>query len=218
MNLPASLFPSLLLWLCNALALLLLVVAAVRGGRPDPLRLNAWLGAVALTAALWSLRMTLRPGLDFHLLGAAVFALLMGPWHALLACALLLLVQALSGLGDVPAFGLDLFIGGVLPVLLTTGLRRLCERCLPPNLFVYLFLVAFLGGGLSLLAVNAMTLLALGLAHAYPWDELLDSALPYYLLLSWSEAFTSGLVLAILVVYRPHWVLTFDDRRYLDDR
>ncbi|WP_028534825.1 energy-coupling factor ABC transporter permease [Paludibacterium yongneupense] len=218
MNLPAALFPSLLLWLCNALALALLGLAFVRGGRPDPQRVNAWLAAVALTAALWSLQLTLRPGLGFHLLGAAAFSLLMGPWHAVLACALLLLVQGLAGQGEIPAFGLDLLIGGALPVGLTTVLRLACERCLPANLFVYIFLVAFLGGGLSLLAVNLAALLFLGLAGAYPWDELLGSVMPYYLLLSWSEAFTTGLVLSILVVYRPHWVSTFDDRRYLDRR
>ncbi|VEB41807.1 Predicted membrane protein [Chromobacterium violaceum] len=53
------------------------------------------------------------------------------------------------------------------------------------------------------------------MAGAYPWDGLLGEALPYYFLLSWSEAFTTGLLLAVLTVYKPRWVSTFDDGRYL---
>jgi uncharacterized membrane protein len=36
--------------------------------------------------------------------------------------------------------------------------------------------------------------------------------------LSWSEAFTTGLLTAVLVVYRPQWVATFDDARNLNDK
>jgi uncharacterized membrane protein len=28
----------------------------------------------------------------------------------------------------------------------------------------------------------------------------------------------TGMILTLLVVYRPEWVTTFDDRRYLTDR
>ena len=55
----------------------------------------------------------------------------------------------------------------------------------------------------------------LALADAYAPDYLFGDALSFYFLLSWSEAFTTGLMLAIFVVYKPHWVATFDDRRYL---
>jgi uncharacterized membrane protein len=60
--------------------------------------------------------------------------------------------------------------------------------------------------------------LTLAMAGAYQSDFLLYEALPFYFLLSWSEAFTSGLLIAILVVYRPHWVASFDDARYLNDK
>ena len=62
----------------------------------------------------------------------------------------------------------------------------------------------------SLLGVSV-----LALADAYRPDYLFGDALSFYFLLSWSEAFTTGLMLAIFVVYKPHWVATFDDRRYL---
>ena len=39
--------------------------------------------------------------------------------------------------------------------------------------------------------------------------------LPAYLLIIFPEAFTTGAVLTLLVVYRPKWVLSFDDNLYL---
>ncbi len=39
--------------------------------------------------------------------------------------------------------------------------------------------------------------------------------MPFGLLLGWGEAFLSGLLTAIFVVYVPRWMATFDDARYL---
>jgi uncharacterized membrane protein len=33
--------------------------------------------------------------------------------------------------------------------------------------------------------------------------------------MAWSEAFATGMLITLMVVYRPAWVATFDDRRYL---
>ena len=45
---------------------------------------------------------------------------------------------------------------------------------------------------------------------------------PEYLVMlpfmSVGEAFANGLVMAMAVVYRPHWVMSFDDRLYLARR
>jgi uncharacterized membrane protein len=53
------------------------------------------------------------------------------------------------------------------------------------------------------------------LAGAYPLGYLLDEYLPYYLLMAWSEAFATGMLITVMVVYKPEWVATFDDHRYL---
>ncbi|MEN9782873.1 MAG: Cobalt uptake substrate-specific transrane region, partial [Pseudomonadota bacterium] len=42
--------------------------------------------------------------------------------------------------------------------------------------------------------------------------------LPYALLLSWGEAFITGMAMALMVAYYPQWVLMFDDKRYLARR
>jgi uncharacterized membrane protein len=101
--------------------------------------------------------------------------------------------------------------------MLTWWALRQTQRRLPANYFVYLFLNVFLAGGLSMAAVGLASVVLLGVDGAYSWDSLLGESLPYYLLLAWSEAFLSGLMMAVLIVYRPRWVATFDDSRYLKE-
>jgi len=60
--------------------------------------------------------------------------------------------------------------------------------------------------------------LFLALAGAYPWDYLINEYFPYFLLLGFSEAWLSGMAMTLFVVYRPEWVITFDDSRYLADK
>jgi uncharacterized membrane protein len=33
--------------------------------------------------------------------------------------------------------------------------------------------------------------------------------------MAWSEAVTTGMAITLMVVYRPQWVSTFDDKAYL---
>ncbi|POZ61496.1 energy-coupling factor ABC transporter permease [Chromobacterium alticapitis] len=220
MDLPASLFGSWFPWLADGLALAGLSLAAWRVSwrALDAAALNAWMGACVFDLMLCLLRAGLHPGLSFHLLGAALFALLMGPWLALLALAAVQIGLAAGGHADWQGLGLNWLLTALPAVALTGGALALARRFLPPHLFVYIFVNGFLAGGASLIGAALCGLLALGLAGAYPWDGLLAEALPYYFLLSWSEAFTTGLLLAVLVVYRPQWVATFDDGRYLDDK
>lgn len=217
MDLPAVLFPFWVLYGAIALAGVLLGYAAsrVRWRTLDAAACNAWMGACVLLLGLWLLKGGLKPGLSFHMLGATVLTLLMGPWLALLALAVMLLAMAAGGHGDVLALGLNWLCTAALPVAFSAGLLQLARRRLPTQLFVYVFINAFIAGACSLLLSAAAGMLTLGLTGAYGWEYLLDEALPFYFLLSWSEAFTSGLTIAILVVYRPHWVGTFDDQAYL---
>ncbi|MDN0083999.1 energy-coupling factor ABC transporter permease [Crenobacter sp. SG2305] len=220
MNFTAALFSPSILLIADLLAggVLGLAVWRVHWRRLPPAAMNAWLGATVLTMVMWMVRGGYLPGLNYHLLGATVLTLMMGPWLALLALALVMLVSTAYGLGDWQAAGLSFLISVVPPVTLSAVALKLTERFLPPNLFVYILGNGFLAGGASFFVSGACGVLALALAGAYPSDLLFFEALPFYFLLSWSEAFTSGLLTAILVVYRPHWMATFDDVRYLNDK
>jgi len=41
---------------------------------------------------------------------------------------------------------------------------------------------------------------------------------PFLIYLAFGEGTLTGMILTLLVVYRPEWVATFDDRRYLTGR
>ncbi|WP_062789335.1 energy-coupling factor ABC transporter permease [Aquitalea pelogenes] len=217
MDLPAVLFPTWLLYAAMVAAGMVLGFAAsrVKWRTLDASTSNAWLGAVVVLLGLWLMRGGLKPGLSFHMLGATVLTLLMGPWLAMLSLAVLLLALAAGGHGDWLALGLDWLCDAAVPVAVTAGLLQLARHKLPAQLFVYVFINAFIAGGLSLFCSALAGMLLLGSQAVYAWDYLLEEALPFYFLLSWSEAFTTGLTMAVLVVYRPHWVSTFDDAAYL---
>jgi uncharacterized membrane protein len=53
---------------------------------------------------------------------------------------------------------------------------------------------------------------------AYPINYLLEEYPPYFLLISFSEAFITGMLITMMVIYKPEWVATFDDKHYLLDK
>ena len=102
-----------------------------------------------------------------------------------------------------------------LPVLLAYGIYRFNQRRLSKNPFVFIFANGFFGSALTILATGVAASALLYLGGAYPLEKLLDDYLPYFLLLGFSEAWLTGMVVTILVVYRPQWISTFDDSIYL---
>jgi uncharacterized membrane protein len=217
MNYPAALFSSAVLLGSLLLAALLLGLAVwrVRWRTVTDSALNAWLGATVLVMVLWLLKGGFLPGLAFHLLGAVELTLMMGPWLAMLAMAVVVLAQTAVGNGDWLSAGLNWLVMGALPIGLAAGVLAAAWRWLPANVFVYIFVNGFLAGGASFFFTGLAGVSVLALAHAYPAEVLYFDELPYYFLMSWSEAFLTGFVTAILVVYFPQWMATFDDSRYL---
>ncbi|HTS55736.1 MAG TPA: energy-coupling factor ABC transporter permease [Burkholderiales bacterium] len=218
MNLTAGLLPAPWYWVAHLTLLGVLIHVAV--GAPwrqlaDPTRLNVWLGSIVILAVLWSIRAGVRPGLGFHLLGATACTLLFGPRLAVAAMVLVVASQVAAGTISLYSASANALGMGVVPVAVSQAILRLVERRLPPNLFVYIFAAAFFGAALTMLATGALASLLLGAAGAYTFEYLLSEYLPWFVLLAWAEAFTTGAVITLVVIYRPSWIATFDDRRYL---
>ena len=81
--------------------------------------------------------------------------------------------------------------------------------------FVALRATAFFGAAATVMATGLLASVLLWLAAVYPAPILLDDYLPYYFLLGFAEAWLNGALITLMVVYAPHWVGSFDDRRYL---
>lgn len=217
MNIISSSIPShwhWLLWLTSAVIGGLVAWRARWAMLKDPRNLNIFLGATVAVLALWLIKTGIKPGLNFHLLGATALTLMFRPLFALLSIGLLTAGLALWE-GEYAAFPVNWLIMGAVPVAIAWGLFRLVERVLPRHLFIYLFVNAFFGAALAILAVGVASTAFAALAGAYTLDYLLDEYLPYYLLMSFAEAFSTGMLMTVMVIYKPEWVATFDDRRYL---
>jgi uncharacterized membrane protein len=89
---------------------------------------------------------------------------------------------------------------------------------LPAHFFVYIFVVTFFGAALSLVTAGVAGAAVLTLAAGLPAEIVFGEYVPYLLYLAFGEATLTGMVLTLAVAYRPQWVATFDDARYLEGR
>ncbi|MBK7016812.1 MAG: energy-coupling factor ABC transporter permease [Sulfuritalea sp.] len=222
MNFPDALFPQA--WAIGAFVPLFATWLWCLRGAPwrdlaDSGRLNVWLGTTVLLILVWSMKAGVKPGLDMHLLGATMFTLMFGPRLAILGLSLVLagvtLNNGLLGREGWEAYALNALALAVFPALLADAIRRVVDRCLPGNFFIYVFVTAFFGAAITAMASGVLACGLLWLAGVYPAPTLLDDHLPYYFLLGFAEAWLNGALITLMVVYSPRWVASFDDRRYL---
>lgn len=184
----------------------------------DGPQLNVWLGSIVVLMFLWSLQAGIKPGLSLHFLGAMVCTLTFGPYLAFVGLCLVLAGVSLNGAAGWEGFAANALQMGGVGVLVAQALFRLNERFLPQQYFVYIFANGFFGAALTVVASGATAALLLTISGVYPVAYVLDEYLPYVLLLAFAEAWLSGMVITLFVIYRPQWVSTFDDSRYLRDQ
>jgi len=184
----------------------------------DSTRLNAWLGMIVALMLLWNLKAGVKPGLSLHLLGASVFVLCFDWALAFIGLCVVLAATTLNGVGGWETFAVNALMLGGVGVAVSHGVRRLETRFLPHHFFIYVFVNGFFGAGLSVIAVGAASCLLFVLGGVYSAEYLSAEYFPYFLLLGFAEAWLSGMVMTLLVVYRPDWVSTFEDALYLKNK
>lgn len=217
MNLTDALIPGDWHWLW---LLLLIIIGRTLWLAPwailkKPGLFNLMLGASVFVLAWWQLHAGIRPGQNLHLLGATLLTLMFGPRFGLL-CILLVLGFESAWMGhDWQAYPVNAIVLGVVPVSVSWWIYSLADRHLPNNLFVYIFANGFFASALSVVATGISASVLMALMGDYRWADLQSTYLPYYLLIGWSEAVSTGMLITIFVVYKPHWVATFDDRSYI---
>lgn len=221
MNLPDQLFPVFATWVSFILSFVLWWDAlryAPWARLKDSVQQHVWLGFCVFLVALWLMKAGVRAGLNLHILGATLFTLMFGRRLALLGMTLVLAGMTANGHGGWQSFALNFLFMVAWPTLMAQRILNASERYLDPHLFVYIFINGFFGSALTVFSTGVLINVVLSVLDVYPADYLLSEYLPFFFLLAWSEAFLSGLLLTVMVVYRPHWVGSFDDRRYLRRR
>ncbi|MDJ0833987.1 MAG: energy-coupling factor ABC transporter permease [Gammaproteobacteria bacterium] len=167
---------------------------------------------------LWHLRVQVEQGLVIHLLGATLLTLMFRWQVALLANALILLGITLTSAADFAAFALNALVTGVLPIFISHLIWRFNEWYLPANFFLYVFVAGFFAGGLSILVSGFVSYQLLSLVDNQLSIEILDEYLMIFIPIMYPEAFLTGAAISIFVLYKPQWISTFDDQRYLSDQ
>jgi len=175
---------------------------------------HGWLAAVVAVALLWSLHVHSPTGLDFGMLGSALFALVFGRERAILGLLAALALYTLLDGGEWRNIGINGVVLALAPAWLASALQRQIERRLPKNLFVFI-----IGNGLfvTLIATACASLLIFGVSmvESAGRARLLGDHLAYSLLLAWGEAMISGMLFSALVVFAPRAVLTYRQDLYL---
>ena len=218
MNFPDGLFSPV--WSGSAFAVLFPFVIWALWTAPwrrlaDSTQLHGWLGTIVVVMLFWRINAGVRPGLNLHILGATTFTLMFGRQLAVVGLGIVVAAVTAAGVGGWSAFALNALMLAVLPPFIADAIRRLSERRLPANMFVYIFVAGFFGGAATVAVSGLAATLLLALAHVYPAHLLFDEFFPYYSLLGFAEAWMNGAAVTLLVVYFPQWVGSFDDRRYL---
>jgi uncharacterized membrane protein len=219
LHIPSELLPKGLLWASNILFLLCLLLATRIA--PWKALLNkqesqhVFLGAVVLLLTIWGIRAGISPGLGFHHLGATLFTLMFGWSLATVGLTVTMIASLLLQASDWASLGINGLISIIIPIATSYAILKLSQRWLPDNFFIYIFICAFFGAGAAIAISRLSAIALLSLIHAYPNEQLIEESLQYLPLFMFPEAFVTGMLITIFVVYRPDWISTFDDERYI---
>ncbi|GAB3542855.1 hypothetical protein GCM10027343_15520 [Noviherbaspirillum agri] len=174
---------------------------------------SAWCALIIALPLLWRFDIPIAQGMALHMLGMPLFVLMYGRQLAMAGIAISALAFTVLENGLWSNLGMNLLLLAVLPAYCGDVVMRLTEKYFPRNVFVYLLGNGFFGTVLMLATIGLMSLGVhrMWITGTPPGGDVIA----YMLLLSWGEAFLTGFLLTIFTVYRPEWVLTFDDEVYL---
>lgn len=202
----------------TVLALLVLAVAlALRPWRMlGGALLTPFLAGVVFLPWFWMLPQLLPSsvvagGISVQLSGACLMTLVLGWPLAVVALGAVSAVVWVVGQLPFEAWLSQWLWLGLVPATLTLGLGALMRRWLPSQVFVYILGRGFLGTAASIFVAGVMYELLYHLVGGVAVEQ----ALVARWLMAWGDAFLTGLFTAIFVAFKPEWLATWSDERYL---
>lgn len=221
MNYPYGLLPDSWHWIAAVLYVLVLVPTLLttpwkRFQRPETV--HVFLGSCVGLLLMWHITTTQFPGLNYHYIGATLLTLMFGWQLALLAFSLVFLGMMLNGTSDWQSLPMNILVMGLIPIMVSQVIYRLVDGKLPNHFFIYVFLNAFFGAGIALVAMIGVASGILILGEVYSFAQLAHDYYPFIPLMVFPEGFITGMLISIMVAMAPTWVSTFDDLRYLSGK
>lgn len=171
------------------------------------------LACLVLLPWVWAAQKVMPDGIAVQLSGACLMVLMLG-WP-LTVISLVLIASAGAWLGDIGlAQTLDhLAWNGVVAATLALLIGLATRRWLPQHPFVFI-----LGRGFIATAAAVMTAGTLA-TWLQPEPEIAERGVVLlgHWLMAWGEAFSTGMLVAIFVAFKPQWLASWSDERYLKD-
>ncbi|WP_341891038.1 hypothetical protein [Variovorax sp. YR752] len=172
---------------------------------------HPWLACLVLLPWLWAAQRVMPGGVAVQLSGACLMVLMLG-WP--LAVLSLVPIAALGAwLGGIAwPMALDhLAWNGIVAATLALAIGLATRRWLPNHPFVFILGRGFIVTALAMMAAGTMS------AYLTPPSESTEigSVLLGHWLMAWGEAFSTGMLVAIFVAFKPQWLATWSDARYL---
>ena len=186
------------------------VGVALRGSRRELDDRTAPLAGLvaAFVFAAQMINFPVGAGTSGHLMGGALAAALVGPWTAVLAVSVVLVVQALLFAdGGTTAIGTNIVLLGLVGPAVAALVIGLALRVLPKRTTV----VAPVAGLAALVSVPVTALVFVGLyavggTAPVPLDALASAMLGWHVLIGLGEALVTALVVGSVVAVRPDLV------------
>ena len=218
MNISADLFSSGLIWFTNALAISALILALFFihwHAIVEDSRIQHIIGfcTIALMIA-WSLRAGISDGLGIHFFLITAVHLLMGWQLAIWVAALAIIGTIILGQESPEGFGINMLVSVIVPLLTNYTIWRLHDRSKATHPFSFVFLVAFLGGAISVIASGLVMTLMLWTLGVYSFEQIANEFWVFIPLIAFPEATINGMIISILIFNHPQWVRLFDQNRY----
>ena len=182
-----------------------------------------WLApaAIIFLVTAWNISPTLpgQPagtfyGLIFHFYGASLLTAMFGPAIALTILFPVAFLGIYAIQGSYEAASQQYLMVCVLPTLFAYISIQIIQRFIPKHLFVLILGNGYMAAFMSVILSGTFLLvikLVLGEANQLDFEGWLLGLI----IIAFMEGSLSGMLLAILLIFRPHWVSTYNEEAYM---
>lgn len=153
-------------------------------------------------------------GLIFHFYGASLLTAMFGPAIALAILFPVAFLGIYAIQGNYEAASQHYLMVCVLPTLFAYLSIKIIQRFIPKHLFVLILGNGYVAAFMSVVLSGTLLLLArLIMGEANQLD--LEGWLLGLIIIAFMEGSLSGMLLAILLIFRPQWVSTYNEEVYM---
>jgi uncharacterized membrane protein len=172
---------------------------------------HPWLGCVAVLPWLWSVGAAHPFGPVVQVSGACLLVLMFG-WPLAVWTLVPIAMTGAWIAGETVGGAINgLAWFGLTPALFALLMGVAMRRWLPRHLMVYIMGRAFLATAMAVLASGVLQMLSLGVPRGLEVEDMIIGRG----IIGLGEAMATGLLVATMVVCRPHWLATYADQQYL---